>query len=131
MSIPDFAIRRSVTIYIACAIVVLLGVISFERLPIDLMPDIEFPRITVMTRYEGVAPGEMETLITRRVEGNARWRSRSGGSDLFFHGRAEPCCGRLRLGDRPGRGVRRAAHSARPASQVIAGGQRPPDHVQV
>ena len=68
MSIPDFAIRRSVTIYIACAIVILLGAISFQRLPIDLMPDIEFPRITVMTRYEGVAPGEMETLITRRVE---------------------------------------------------------------
>ena len=68
MSLPDFAIRRSVTIYIACAIVVLLGAISFQRLPIDLMPDIEFPRITVVTRYEGVAPGEMETLITRRVE---------------------------------------------------------------
>ena len=68
MSLPDLAIRRSVTIYIACAMVILLGAISFERLPIDLMPDIEFPRITVMTRYQGAAPEEVESLITRRIE---------------------------------------------------------------
>ncbi|MBI1955974.1 MAG: efflux RND transporter permease subunit, partial [Acidobacteria bacterium] len=33
-----------------------------------LMPDIEFPRISVMTRYPGAAPEEVETLITRRIE---------------------------------------------------------------
>ncbi|MBI4460164.1 MAG: efflux RND transporter permease subunit, partial [Acidobacteria bacterium] len=68
MSLPDLAIRRSVTVYIACAMVILLGAISFQRLPIDLMPDIEYPRITVMTRYQGAAPEEVETLITRRIE---------------------------------------------------------------
>ncbi|MBI3894405.1 MAG: efflux RND transporter permease subunit [Acidobacteria bacterium] len=68
MSLPDIAIRRSVTIYIACAMVILLGAISLNRLPIDLMPDIEFPRVTVNTRYPGAAPEEVETLITRRVE---------------------------------------------------------------
>ena len=68
MSLPDLAIRRSVTIYICCALVVLLGAISFQRLPIDLMPDIEFPRITVNTNYSGAAPEEIETLVTRRIE---------------------------------------------------------------
>jgi len=68
MSLPEIAIRRSVTVYICCAIAILLGTISFERLPIDLMPDIEIPRISVNTRYEGAAPEEVEQLITRRIE---------------------------------------------------------------
>ncbi|MBI3933339.1 MAG: efflux RND transporter permease subunit, partial [Acidobacteria bacterium] len=68
MSLPELAIRRSVTVYICCAIAILLGAISFERLPIDLMPDIEIPRISVNTRYEGAAPEEVEQLITRRIE---------------------------------------------------------------
>ena len=43
MNIPAFAIRRSVTIYMSCAVAILLGGISFERLPVDLMPDNRIP----------------------------------------------------------------------------------------
>ena len=68
MSLPNFAIRRPVTVYIACAMAILLGAISFQRLPVDLLPDIEIPRITVATSYPGVAPEEIESLITRRIE---------------------------------------------------------------
>ncbi|MBI2818662.1 MAG: efflux RND transporter permease subunit [Acidobacteria bacterium] len=68
MSLPELAIRRSVSVYIVCAIAILLGAISFQRLPIDLMPDIEIPRISVNTRYDGAAPEEVEQLITRRIE---------------------------------------------------------------
>jgi HAE1 family hydrophobic/amphiphilic exporter-1 len=68
MSLPRFAIRRPVTIAMCCAIALLLGVVSFWNLPVDLMPDIEFPTINVATEYEGVAPEEMETLVTRPVE---------------------------------------------------------------
>ncbi|HWP83762.1 MAG TPA: efflux RND transporter permease subunit, partial [Terriglobia bacterium] len=68
MSLPELAIRRSVSVYIACAIAILLGTIAFQRLPIDLMPDVEIPRISVNTRYEGAAPEEVEQLITRRIE---------------------------------------------------------------
>jgi hydrophobic/amphiphilic exporter-1 (mainly G- bacteria), HAE1 family len=68
MSLPELAIRRSVSVYICCALAVLLGAIAFERLPIDLMPDIEIPRISVNTRYDGAAPEEVEQLVTRRIE---------------------------------------------------------------
>jgi len=71
MSLPNFAIRRPVTVYIACAMAILLGVVSFQRLPVDLLPDIEIPRLTVMTSYPGVAPEEIESLITRRIEETA------------------------------------------------------------
>jgi HAE1 family hydrophobic/amphiphilic exporter-1 len=68
MSLPKFAIRRPITIYMLTAVAVLLGAISFMRLPVDLMPDIEFPTLTVFTEYAGVAPEEIENLITRPVE---------------------------------------------------------------
>ena len=68
MSLAELAIRRSVSVYIACAIAILLGTISFVRLPVDLMPAIEIPRMSVNTRYDGAAPEEVEQLITRRVE---------------------------------------------------------------
>ncbi|MGH9463135.1 MAG: efflux RND transporter permease subunit, partial [Vicinamibacteria bacterium] len=68
MSLPEFSIRRPITIYMLTAVAVLLGGIAFMRLPVDLMPDIEYPTITVATEYAGVAPEEIETLITRPVE---------------------------------------------------------------
>jgi len=48
--------------------VVLLGVISFVRLPIDLLPDVSYPRLVVYTSYPDVAPAEVERLVTERVE---------------------------------------------------------------
>ena len=49
-------------------VVVLLGAISLNRLPVDLMPDIQQPTITVRMNYPGVGPLEMEELIARPLE---------------------------------------------------------------
>lgn len=49
-------------------VIVLLGAISLSRLPVDLMPDTEYPSITVRVTYQGVGPLEMEELITRPIE---------------------------------------------------------------
>jgi HAE1 family hydrophobic/amphiphilic exporter-1 len=49
-------------------VVVLLGTISLTRLPVDLMPESEFPSITVRVNYAGVGPLEMEELVTRPIE---------------------------------------------------------------
>ncbi|MGH9324429.1 MAG: efflux RND transporter permease subunit, partial [Vicinamibacteria bacterium] len=68
MSLPSFSIRRPITVYMITSVAILLGAISFWQLPVDLMPDIEFPTITVATEYPGVAPEEMETLVTRPIE---------------------------------------------------------------
>lgn len=51
--------------------VILLGLISYVRLPIDLLPDVSYPRLVVYTSYPDVAPAEVERLITERVEGEA------------------------------------------------------------
>ncbi len=68
MSLPNLAIRRPVLITVLVLIVTLLGAISFLRLPVDLMPDISFPTLTVRTSYEGVGPQEMEELVSIPLE---------------------------------------------------------------
>jgi HAE1 family hydrophobic/amphiphilic exporter-1 len=48
--------------------VLLLGVISLLRLPIDLMPDISYPTLSITCTYENAGPEEIEELISRPVE---------------------------------------------------------------
>jgi HAE1 family hydrophobic/amphiphilic exporter-1 len=68
MSIPRTAIHRPVTMFMLSAVVVLLGTISLMRLPVDLMPDVTYPTITVRVGYGGVGPAEIEQLIVRPLE---------------------------------------------------------------
>lgn len=68
MSLPEFSIRRPVTITMCTLIVILLGAIAFVRLPVDLMPDTVYPTISVRAEYPGVAPEEMENLVARPLE---------------------------------------------------------------
>ena len=68
MSIPGTSTRRPVAVAMLVLAVVLLGVISFSRLPIDLLPDVSFPRLVIYTTYSNVAPAEIERLVTERIE---------------------------------------------------------------
>ncbi len=71
MSVPRTSIRRPVAVAMLVLAVVLLGAISYVRLPIDLLPDVSFPRLVIHTGYPDVAPAEVERLITERVEPQA------------------------------------------------------------
>ena len=68
MSIPRIAIARPVTMFMISAIIILLGGISVTRLPVDLLPDVTYPTVSVIVRYPGVGPQEIEQLITRPIE---------------------------------------------------------------
>ena len=68
MSIPRLAIHRPVTMFMISAVIVLLGTISLWRLPVDLMPDVTYPSLTVRVGYGGVGPLEIEELIIRPLE---------------------------------------------------------------
>ena len=68
MSIPRFAIQRPVMMTMISCVVILLGGISLTRLPVDLLPDISQPTISVNVTYLGVGPLEIESLITRPLE---------------------------------------------------------------
>jgi hydrophobic/amphiphilic exporter-1 (mainly G- bacteria), HAE1 family len=68
MSIPRIAIHRPVTMFMIASVIILLGLMSLARLPIDLMPDVTYPSLTVRVTYPGVGPLEMEELVTRPIE---------------------------------------------------------------
>ena len=47
----------------------IFGMVAFQRLAINLLPNITYPTVTVRTEYEGTAPSEIERLISEPVEG--------------------------------------------------------------
>jgi len=68
MRISLFAIHRPIFTIMVVLIVILLGAISLLRLPIDLMPDISYPTISISCIYENAGPEEIEEMITRPIE---------------------------------------------------------------
>jgi HAE1 family hydrophobic/amphiphilic exporter-1 len=68
MSLPGFSVRRPVTVFMLTLGAVLLGYISWQRIPQALFPSITYPQITVATVYENAAPEEVEILITKIIE---------------------------------------------------------------
>lgn len=68
MFISGMSVKRPVTTLMVMLIAVLLGFISLGRLPVDLYPEIEVPVAIVSVNYSGVAPAEMETLISKPLE---------------------------------------------------------------
>ena len=68
MNLSRSAVRRPVFTIMMMLIVIVLGGISLIRLPIDLMPDITYPTLTIRTLYENASPEEIEELLTRPIE---------------------------------------------------------------
>jgi HAE1 family hydrophobic/amphiphilic exporter-1 len=68
MTIPEFSVKRRITITMLVLIIALFGVISVSDLGLDLLPELEFPFVSIVTTYEGVGSEEIETLITKPIE---------------------------------------------------------------
>jgi HAE1 family hydrophobic/amphiphilic exporter-1 len=68
MKLPQFSVHHPVFTVMLALIVIILGGVSFTRLPIDLMPDITYPSLSVSTSYSNASPEEIEELITRPIE---------------------------------------------------------------
>lgn len=68
MSLAGLAIKRP--IFITCVIILMLavGLISMQRLPVDQFPDVTFPVVNVTIPYPGAGPEEVENLVTKPVE---------------------------------------------------------------
>ncbi|MCG8554198.1 MAG: efflux RND transporter permease subunit [Proteobacteria bacterium] len=68
MNLPGFSVGRPIFTAMVTFIVLTLGAASLSRLRIDMLPEIEMPRLTVRTGYEGAAPEVMERLVTQPIE---------------------------------------------------------------
>lgn len=88
-----WVVDHPVTVWMLTVAVFVFGLVSFGQLPLDLMPDISYPTITVRTAYEGAAPEEVEAQVSRLVEEALSTvegvvaiesRSRAGTSDVVL-----------------------------------------------
>ncbi len=68
MNVPAFSVRHPILTSMIALIVVILGFIAVRRLPLDLMPDISYPVLSISTSYPNSSPAIVEQLITRPVE---------------------------------------------------------------
>jgi HAE1 family hydrophobic/amphiphilic exporter-1 len=68
MRIVGFSIRRPVTVTMLFLAIAVFGGVSYDRLALNLLPEISYPTLTIRTNYEGAAPAEIENLITKPVE---------------------------------------------------------------
>lgn len=68
MFLPDLSIQRPVFILMQVAAIMVLGFIAYTRIPIDLMPEVQFPFISITTIYPGAGAFEIENDVTKKIE---------------------------------------------------------------
>jgi HAE1 family hydrophobic/amphiphilic exporter-1 len=68
VNLPKFSVDKPVTITMIVLIIVVFGFVSFSRLGLDMLPDIEFPIVSVVTSYSGATSEDIEDAITKPIE---------------------------------------------------------------
>src|SRR5512136_713525 len=68
MNLTHMSVRRGVTSFMIYLMAGGFGLFSLIRLKLDLYPNLEFPYIAVISTYTGVAPADIETVLTRPME---------------------------------------------------------------
>ena len=68
MLISNAAIKNRTTVFVLVVLIVVAGVYSYTTLPREAAPDVPVPFVTISTIYEGVAPEDVETAVTIKIE---------------------------------------------------------------
>jgi len=68
VKLSEIAVKRPVTVLMMVFVILIMGFVSFTKIPLDMMPEIEIPIAVVSTSYQGVGPQEIEKLITQPLE---------------------------------------------------------------
>ncbi len=72
MRITEYCVKRPIFTIIIYAVLLILSFISLAKVPVDLMPEITLPMLTVITSYPGANAQDIETKITKTIEDAVR-----------------------------------------------------------
>ncbi len=68
MHIATNSVKKPVAVIMMTLAIVVLGLVSLPRLGLDLLPELDYPIVTVVTSYPGIAPEDIENLLTKPLE---------------------------------------------------------------
>ena len=68
MFLSNLSIKRPIFASVMMLALVTLGAFSYKRLAVDMFPDVEFPVITIVTKYPGASPETVEREVSKRIE---------------------------------------------------------------
>lgn len=68
MTLPELSIKRHVLAWMVSGVIILFGIIAYQRIGVDRVPSIDFPVITVNTTLRGANPDVIDTSITSIIE---------------------------------------------------------------
>ena len=68
MNIAELSIKRPVLVIMIVASILVLGFIGYSSMGVDMLPEIEYPTISVTTVYAGASAEEIENLVTKPME---------------------------------------------------------------
>ncbi len=63
-----FSVKKSFTVFVAVIAVLVLGVVAYFKMTPDLLPNMDFPYVMIMTTYPGASPEKVEAEITKPME---------------------------------------------------------------
>ena len=64
----QFSVKKPLTVFVAVIAVIVLGVVAFLNMTPDLLPNMDFPYVMIMTTYPGASPEKVEAEITKPLE---------------------------------------------------------------
>nr|HPK40897.1 efflux RND transporter permease subunit [Candidatus Cloacimonadota bacterium] len=68
MFLSELSIKRRITVLMMTILVVIFGILAYMRIGLEIFPEMDMPIISVITRYEGASPKEVEEIVTKPLE---------------------------------------------------------------
>ena len=83
MFLTDLSIKRPVVASVMSLVLVIFGLVTFQEIPTDELPDLQPPVVTIQTEYKGASAEIVDTQITQKIEDSYTHKKQSGGAGQF------------------------------------------------